>query len=188
MSVPELGEEAQTLPRPKGTFDLIVMRVEQIAITVAAFAIFALMMTAVFQVIARYAFNAPIQGYIDYVEQASAILAFAAVGYAEHVGAHIRMEFMPQKLSGKAKRIIEVLGLLIGLALITALIYATWFNFLRAWQLGDTSMDIELPIWPSKLLVPIAFAFLWLRMLISLWREIFGSDDALNVETGAYAK
>jgi C4-dicarboxylate transporter, DctQ subunit len=188
MSVPELTEEAQVLPQPRGTLDLIVTRVEQISITIAAFAIFVLMITAVFQVFARYAFNAPIRGYIDYVEQASAILAFAAVGYAEHVGAPIRMEFVPQKLAGWARRAIEVFGLVIGLALVGALIYATWFNFLRAWQIGDTSMDVELPIWPGKLIVPIAFVFLELRMMIALWRQLSRSNDTLVSETEHNAK
>jgi TRAP-type mannitol/chloroaromatic compound transport system permease small subunit len=189
MSRPDLIEGAQVLPHPKGTLDRIVTRVEQISITIAAFAIFALMITAVFQVVARYAFNAPIRGYIDYVEQASAILAFAAVGYAEHVGAHIRMEFVPQKLVGWARRTIEVFGLVIGFALVCALIYATWFNFLRAWQIGDTSMDVELAIWPGKLIVPIALFFLGLRMMIALWREFFGNNGpAVSEETGQNAK
>jgi TRAP-type C4-dicarboxylate transport system permease small subunit len=173
-------EEMQTLPRPKGVLDFIITRVEQISIAIASVAIFALMMTAVFQVFARYAFNAPIRGYIDYVEQASAILAFAAVGYAEHLGAHIRMEFVPQHLSGRARKLLESFCIFIGLFLIAALIYACWFNFLRAWQLGDSTMDVELLTWPSKLLVPVAFAFLWLRMCITLVRELFGPDDTLG--------
>jgi C4-dicarboxylate transporter DctQ subunit len=188
MSVPDPVEHGQTLPKPKGLFDLAVTRVEQVSITVAAFAIFALMLTAVFQVFTRYAFNAPIRGYIDYVEQASAIIAFVAVGYAEHVGAHIRMEFVPQMLSGRARRIIDVFGLVIGLVLIGALIYATWFNFLRAWELGDSSMDVQLPIWPSKLIVPAAFFLLWLRMWIALWRALFGTDDDSGIAMVTHAK
>jgi C4-dicarboxylate transporter DctQ subunit len=173
-------EETQSLPRPKGALDLIITRVEQISITIAAVAILALMMTAVFQVFSRYVFNLPIRGYIDYVEQASVILAFAAVGYAEHLGAHIRMEFVPQHLSGRARQLLESFCMVIGLALVTALIYATWFNFLRAWELGDSTMDIELLTWPSKLLVPVAFVFLWLRICITLVRELFGPDETLD--------
>lgn len=183
-----LSEGGEGLPEPRGVIDTIVTMVEKIALAISAIAIFALMITAVFQVVARYAFNAPIPGYIDYVEQASAILAFLAVGYAEHVGAHIRMEVLPQQLSGRARRIVESFGLVIGILLFSALVYATWFNFLRAWQLGDTSMDIQLPVWPSKLIVPVAFAFLLLRMLISLIREMSGSDLSSGYSTGLDAE
>ena len=188
MTEPAFVEKSPTLPPPRGLPDLVLTRIEQVSITISAVAIFALMATAVFQVFARYAFNAPIRGYVDYVEQASAIIAFLAVGYAEHPGPHIRMEYIRQHLSGRAKRLLESFGILIGLLVVGALIYATWFNFLRAWQLGDSSMDIQLPIWPSKLIIPVAFVFLWLRMLIGLSRELFGTDDIPDAVPGSNAE
>ena len=36
----------------------------------------------------------------------------------------------------------------------------------RAYVQGDTSMNSEFPMWPSKALVPIAFSFLWVRILV----------------------
>jgi TRAP-type C4-dicarboxylate transport system permease small subunit len=47
----------------------------------------------------------------------------------------------------------------------------TWYgfeHFLRAYQLGDSTIDAELPVWPSKLVVPVSFALLWLRLLLQL--------------------
>ena len=43
-----------------------------------------------------------------------------------------------------------------------------WEHFLRAWDIGDSSIDIELPIWPGKLIVVIAFISLELRLLVQL--------------------
>ncbi|MEM6374380.1 MAG: TRAP transporter small permease, partial [Pseudomonadota bacterium] len=33
----------------------------------------------------------------------------------------------------------------------------------------DSSIDIGLPIWPSKLVVPIAFGILTLRLILQAW-------------------
>jgi len=46
------------------------------------------------------------------------------------------------------------------------LIYFSWEHFIRAYDSGDSTIDMEYKVWPSKLLVPIAFVVLSLRMLI----------------------
>ena len=61
---------------------------------IAAAAIFFLMFVGVFQIIGRTAFNTAIYGYIDYMEQASALFAFLGISYAQRVGAHIRMDLL----------------------------------------------------------------------------------------------
>jgi TRAP-type mannitol/chloroaromatic compound transport system permease small subunit len=49
------------------------------------------------------------------------------------------------------------------------LIAGTWDNFYNAWAKGDSSMDIKLPQWPSKLIVPLMLAVLVPRLLLQLW-------------------
>ena len=51
------------------------------------------------------------------------------------------------------------------IAIITVLIYASFTNFLRAYSIGDSTMDIKLPTWPAKLMVPLALSVLWLRLV-----------------------
>ena len=60
----------------------------------------------------------------------------------------------------------ELFAVLVALVAITVLVETTWENFLRAWQLGDSTIDIKLPIWPTKLLVPLVLAVLWVRLAI----------------------
>jgi len=62
----------------------------------------------------------------------------------------------------------EAFATLAGLFIIAVLIYYGFEHFLRAYQIGDSTIDAELPVWPSKLLVPIAFSLLWLRLLVQL--------------------
>ena len=48
------------------------------------------------------------------------------------------------------------------------LIYASSTNFLRAYSIGDSTMDIRIPTWPAKLMVPLALSFLWLRLVLQI--------------------
>jgi C4-dicarboxylate transporter, DctQ subunit len=132
----------------------------------AAAAIFFLMFVAVFQIVSRTVFGTAIYGYIDYIEQASPIFALLGIAYCQRLGAHVRMDLI---LRGVPKRLlwaIEGIAVLVALLIITLLIDSTFQNFLRAWQRGDSTMDIRLPVWPGKLMVPLALAVLWLRLLI----------------------
>ena len=134
----------------------------------AALAIFFLMFVGVFQVIGRTVFNVAIYGYIDYIEQASAIFAFLGIIYCQRLGAHIRMDLVLRGFSKRVMWAVEGLALLAALVIITLLIQSSFQNFLRAYQLGDSTMDIKLPVWPSKFVVPFALSLLWLRIVVQL--------------------
>jgi len=134
----------------------------------AAAAIFFLMFVAVFQIVSRTVFGTAIYGYIDYIEQASPIFALLGAAYCQRLGAHVRMDLI---LRGFPKRMLwamEGLAVVVALGVITVLIDSTFANFLRAWERGDSSMDIRLPVWPSKLMVPVALSVLWVRLLIQV--------------------
>ncbi|MEK7687605.1 MAG: TRAP transporter small permease [Pseudomonadota bacterium] len=133
---------------------------------IAAAAIFFLMFVGVFQVIGRTVFDTAINGYIDYMEQASALFAFLGVSYAQRVGAHIRMDLLLRGFSLRFMWSMELFAVVVALVIITVLIDSTYLNFLRAWELGDSTIDINLPIWPTKLLVPAVLAVLWVRLTL----------------------
>ncbi|HYR66335.1 MAG TPA: TRAP transporter small permease, partial [Reyranella sp.] len=133
---------------------------------IAAAAIFFLMFVGVFQIVGRTVFNTAIHGYIDYMEQASALFAFLGISYAQRVGAHIRMDLLLRGFSMRFLWSVELFCVLVALVVITILVDTTWENFLRAYQLGDSTIDIKLPIWPTKLLVPVVLAVLWVRLVL----------------------
>ncbi|MGQ0582631.1 MAG: TRAP transporter small permease subunit [Reyranella sp.] len=133
---------------------------------IAAAAIFFLMFVGVFQIIGRTVFDTAIYGYIDYMEQASALFAFLGIAYAQRVGAHIRMDLLLRGFSLRFLWSMELFCVLIALVVITVLIDSTFLNFLRAWQLGDSTIDIKLPVWPTKLIVPFVLAVLWVRLVL----------------------
>jgi len=152
--------------------DSLVFKLETLLNLVAAAAIFGLMCLGVTQVLGRKFFDFPVPGYIDVAEQSIAIFAFLGIAYCQKLGGHIRMELILGRLRGRPLWVCEALSVLAAMLLIAVLIYYGWGHFLRAYQIGDTTIDAELPVWPSKLLVPIAFTLLELRLALQLWRFI----------------
>jgi C4-dicarboxylate transporter, DctQ subunit len=132
----------------------------------AAAAIFFLMFVAVFQIVSRTVFGTAIYGYIDYIEQAAPIFALLGIAYCQRLGAHVRMDLIMRGLPKRLLWAMEGLAVVLALIIITLLIDSTFQNFLRAWQRGDSSMDIKLPVWPGKLMVPLALSVLWIRLLL----------------------
>ena len=126
------------------------------------------MFLGIAQVLGRQLFNLPISGYIDFVELSMATFAFLGVAYCQRHGGHVRMEMLLKFARGRWQWALEVFGTLVALFIIAVLIWYGYGHFLRAWTLGDSTIDAELPVWPSKLIVPIAFALLWLRLLVQL--------------------
>jgi len=133
---------------------------------VAAAAIFFLMFVGVVQIVGRTVFHTAIYGYIDYMEQASALFAFLGIAYAQRVGAHIRMDLLLRGFSMRFLWSMELFCVLVALVVITVLVDSTFQNFLRAWQLGDSTIDIKLPVWPTKLIVPFVLVVLWVRLVL----------------------
>jgi len=149
--------------------DALIARLEDWFNLAAALCIFALMFLGMAQVLGRKLFNAPMSGYIDFVELSMATFAFLGIAYCQRVGGHVRMEMILKLAKGRLHWAMELTGTALALAIVTVLIYYGYTHFLRAWQLGDSTIDAELPVWPSKLLVPIAFSLLWLRLALQLW-------------------
>jgi len=147
-------------------FDERLGRVEEWFNLLAAFFIFGLMLLGIVQVLGRQLFNMPLSGYIDFVELSMAAFAFLGVAYCQRMGGHVRMEMALKALKGRPQWVLEAFGTLVGMGIVAVLVWYGYTHFLRAWQLGDSTIDAELPVWPSKLAVPLAFALLWLRLLV----------------------
>jgi len=152
-----------------GAIDRGYQRIENALNLFAAGFIFFLMFLAAVQVLSRKFLNYPIPGYIDYAEQSIAIFAFLGIAYCQRLGGHVRMELLLDRLKrGRPLWIAEALTTFAALFIIVILARYSFDHFLRAWYNGDSTIDINLPVWPSKLMVSFALALLSVRLLIQL--------------------
>jgi TRAP-type C4-dicarboxylate transport system permease small subunit len=148
--------------------DQLLHKLETLLTTVGGIIIFLLVFLATANILGRWLFSAPISGYIDWVEQSMAFFAFLGIAYTQRNGGHIRMDIVVSALHGRALWVTEFISTFLMFLLTLVLIYGSYLHFLRAYQLGDSSVDINLPTWPAKLVVPVALSFLALRLLLQL--------------------
>lgn len=155
--------------------DRALLPLERFFALVSGLAVFSLMFLAAYSVTGRKFFNAPLSGYVDYIEAAMPLMAFMGVSYVQREGGHIRMDILVSALKGRLLWLFELISVLLILALMVALIWGSWAHFDRSFDMSkplwsrDSSIDIGLPIWPSKLLVPVAFSVLAVRLVLQAW-------------------
>lgn len=139
----------------------------------AGLLIFALMLFGVAQILLRLLWRSPILGYIDLVELSMVGFAVLSIAFVQRVGGHVRMELLISRLHGRPLWLMEAFGALLAAFIVAVLIPYSYDHFQRAFQFGDSTIDLELATWPAKLAVPIALSALLLRLLVQLaayWR------------------
>ncbi|UCE30322.1 MAG: TRAP transporter small permease [Burkholderiales bacterium] len=159
--------------------DQVLFRLESALNMAGGMVVLMLMLLAVAQIFGRKLFNQPIPGFIDWVEQFMAVFAFVGIAYCQRLGGHIRMDILIGRFRGRSLWMIELANTVVILLLTSALIYGSWLHFRRALDLGDSTIDIALPTWPAKLVVPLALGVLWLRLVVQLfgyWRAFKRSE------------
>ncbi len=155
--------------------DLKLLHLERFLALVSGLAVFSLMFLAVASVGGRNLFNAPLPGYVDWIEQAMPLIAFMGIAYVQREGGHIRMDIVVGALKGRALWLVELITTCAILILMLLLVWGSWAHFERSfdmsapWWSRDSSIDISIPLWPAKLLVPVAFSVLCLRLMLQIW-------------------
>ena len=124
------------------------------------------MLFGVMQIALRTVFNSPIFGYIDFVEVTMVGFAVLSISFVQRVGGHVRMELFVARLKDRWLWLVESFGSLVAIFIVAVLIPYSYLHFQRAFQIGDSTIDIELVTWPAKLVVPIALSVLLLRLLL----------------------
>jgi len=162
-----------------GAVDRAFSKVENVLNGIATVFIFMLMIMLVCEVLGRKLLNAPIPGTIDWVEVWMATFAFLGAAYCQRHGGHVRMELVVGNLKGRILWATEAFAVIIAMVYIAIVVNKSFVHFLRALQIGDSTIDIQLVLWPSKLIVPIALSALFIRLAINLWGylRLFGNPN-----------
>lgn len=160
---------------PLSRIDRALYRVEIVFGVISGLAVLVLMFLAVVSVGGRNLFNMPLPGYVDWIQMAMPLIAFLGISYAQRDGGHIRMDILIGRLKGRALWAAEFVTTLATLILIALLVWGSWAHFQRSFDWGapmwsrDSTIDIALPLWPAKILVPIAFSVMAVRLVLQLW-------------------
>ncbi len=163
-----------------------LLKLERFFALLSGVAAFSLMFLAAYSVSGREFFEAPLPGYVDWIEALMPLIAIMGVAYVQREGGHIRMDILIGVLRGRALWAVELITVTLMLVLMIALVWGSWSHFDRSFDMTkplwsrDSSIDIGLPIWPTKLIVPVAFSVLSLRLALQVWA--YGKALVLGTE------
>lgn len=88
-----------------------------------------MMLVVVFDVVARFVFNAPIEGIYEAVELMMAVVYCYGIAYAQRGHKHISVRLFVEKMPQKAANVVKLVVSLLCLALC---ILITWQSFVKA--------------------------------------------------------
>ena len=156
-------------------WDRALFRLETFLALVGGCAIFSLMVMAVISIGGRNVFQTPLSGYVDLIEQTMPIIAYGGLAYCRRLGGHVRMDFIINNLPPRLVWGLEALLCLLVMLLVIALVWGSYAHFERSFDFGsplwsrDSSLDIALPLWPMKLVIPVLFSLFFVRLGLQFW-------------------
>lgn len=149
--------------------DSTLARLENISAAIGAWVIFGLMLLSIAEILSRNLWGAPIRGQFDLIILIGPLYGLLAMSYCYRKAGHVRMDLLNRKLSGRPAWLAELIITLGALLITVQLFQGSAMHFERSFQIGDTTLATNWPTWPSKLVVPIAFALLIARLLVTIW-------------------
>ena len=145
----------------------------------AGIVIIALGSMVVFQVLARIVARAP-SGVFEMAEYLLVGTIWLAIAYTQRARGHVRLELFIDMVTGKKRHIIESIYLLIFIITFGIIFIFSVRNTWITARVGDVAGDIlEIPLWPSKALIPLGSFFLCLRFI----RQLAGHVKAIMIPT-----
>ena len=136
---------------------------------VAGIVIFGVMWIGVTEILLRKAFNNPLYGQLDLIEQTMSLYTLLPISYCYRKAGHIRVDIVVRWFHGRAHWIAEFAASLTAFGLIVVLLPGILHFFENAYFIGNSTINTQWPTWPSKLVPLIGFGILTLRIALELW-------------------
>lgn len=140
---------------------------------IAAFVIYPGMLVLVYEVVARYAFNAPTIWAHGVCQRAFAIYLVIGAAYVLQQKGHIRMDLIYNRFSPRGKAIINLVTSPILFLIIFVLLWFGWdFAQTSISQLEIDNTPLHGPVWPFKLWIPITGFLLLVQAVANFYRDV----------------
>ena len=144
-----------------------------------------LVVVVAWEVIARYAFNAPTIWSFDMTYMLYGTIFMLGAAYALHKGAHIRTDFFYERWSDRTRGIVDSISYLVFFFPSIIMLLASGFS--EAWYaytINETSEQTPWrPIlWPYKTVVPLTCLFLLIQGVSELIKSFYAARMGVVLE------
>jgi TRAP-type transport system small permease protein len=149
---------------PHGPFG----RVLRLMALLGGWALMALMIYTVADVVLRYGFNRPFSGSLEITEFAMSAIVFLGIAYCGWLGGHVAVDILQRPLENPRLRFVPVILTLIGAVLFAAI---AWFTFQEALgSMHRVSNMMRWPHYPFQFIVAFGSAMYAIVLLIETLR------------------
>ena len=144
-----------------------IERISGISGNVTAWLVAPLIVATVYDVAARYVFNAPTQWAYEIGYMMMGAHALLGMAYTLRDGGHVRIDAFSQMFSQGAKAVIDLIGYVVFvLPCLLWMTWSLWGYWLTSYKSGELSGQSAWnpAIWPFKLIFFVAFVLLVLQI------------------------
>jgi TRAP-type C4-dicarboxylate transport system permease small subunit len=153
------------------SLEKIMTVVETVFTAIAALCAALMMLLTSADAFSRYALNSPLLGAYEITEKYLMVAAiFLGLAYAYRGGAFIRVTFLVDRLSGRARLVADYFAYLVTLGFAFVIIYATAQQSLRSLGDATTLNTLPIPTGPAYCIVPLGFMAMTLLLVADLPR------------------
>jgi TRAP-type mannitol/chloroaromatic compound transport system permease small subunit len=153
----------------------VIDRFAELCGVVVAWLMVPLIGAVVYEVVARYAFDAPTIWSFDVTYMLYGAMFMLGAAYALRVGAHIRTDFFWERWSQRTRGVIDTIAYVVfffpGIALF---LWVGWDEAWYAYEIGEMSEQTPWRplLWPLKACIPLAAALLLLQGISELTKSL----------------
>ncbi|WP_323766983.1 TRAP transporter small permease [Marinovum sp.] len=143
--------------------------IETLGAAIGAWVIFGLLWLSVAEILSRNLLGAPLRGQFDVLVLVGPLYGLLGLSYCYRKAGHVRMDLVNRRLTGRSAHLAEVVIAVCALLITVQLFQGSFSHFERSYMIGDTTIAMNWPTWPSKLVAPLSFAVLAARLVLTIW-------------------
>ncbi len=143
---------------------------------VTSFAVALMMLTVVYDVVARLAFRAPTLWVLDINEYLLVYVTFIPAAWILLRDSHVKVDLVFSRLRPRTQRVTQFITDLMGLSYCVVLAWQSWLVARDALRGGYRfSTALSFPQFPVFIIIPLGAAWLAVAFLVRLWSAV--SED-----------
>jgi TRAP-type mannitol/chloroaromatic compound transport system permease small subunit len=173
------------VPTPVAAFAAAVTAVNKAAFALAVMLIFIIVPIMLIEVMMRYLFNMPTVWGMELATLLFGPYFLLGGPYVLHLRGHVSMDLLYQRLSARARRVVNLVNLPIIMAFCVILLWYTVPVTVDSFMYRETSFSAwNPPIWWTKAAVPISLFLLLAQALAEFLTTLTGEvEETAPMET-----
>jgi TRAP-type C4-dicarboxylate transport system permease small subunit len=153
-------------------FEKVVARISRILNNIGMAFLMLLMLLITADVLLRTALNRPILGTNELAEFIMIIVVYLAVGYAQHIKAHVSIDLLTSRFPKRSQAIVDSFIYFLSLGICSLMVWQAFVNMKRLLNINRVSDVLNFPVAPFQLVLAIGLIIFCLVLLLDFLHSL----------------